>query len=140
VPLKTTHDEQLNLNLTPMIDVAFLLIIFFMLGTRFVGDEQKIKLNVPVVGHSPSLANLPGRFVINVTRDGQIAIDQRPVTVAQLTDELRGAGEKGTVSVSIRGDAEGAFQNVASVMAACRAAGVRNMAVCVRSETKSRLR
>ncbi len=52
MPLKTHVDEQPSLNLTAMLDVMFLLIIFFMLGTRFVDDERRIGLRVPeVVDH-----------------------------------------------------------------------------------------
>ena len=49
MPLKTHIDEQPSLNLTAMLDVMFLLIIFFMLGTRFVDDERRIGLKVPEV-------------------------------------------------------------------------------------------
>ena len=56
MPLKTHLDDEPTLNLTAMLDVMFLLIIFFMLGTRFIDDERKIGLRVPEVvdrGRSP---------------------------------------------------------------------------------------
>ena len=49
MPLKTHLDEQPTLNLTPMIDIVFLLIIFFMVGTKFTELERKIALQVPEV-------------------------------------------------------------------------------------------
>ena len=49
MPLKTHLDDEPTLNLTAMLDVMFLLIIFFMLGTRFIDDERKIGLRVPEV-------------------------------------------------------------------------------------------
>ncbi len=47
MPLKTHQDEQPTLNLTPMIDIVFLLIIFFMVGTKFAEWENKLALKVP---------------------------------------------------------------------------------------------
>ena len=44
MPLKTHQDELPTLNLTPMIDVVFLLIIFFLVGSQFTGTEKKIKV------------------------------------------------------------------------------------------------
>ncbi len=49
MPLKTHPDETPALNLTAMLDVMFLLIIFFMLGTRFADQERQIALQVPTV-------------------------------------------------------------------------------------------
>jgi biopolymer transport protein ExbD len=47
MPLKTNLDEQPSINLTPMIDIVFLLIIFFMVGTKFVEMERKIAVQGP---------------------------------------------------------------------------------------------
>ena len=52
MPLKTHLDEQPSLNLTPMIDIVFLLIIFFMVGTKFTELERKIALEVPQISES----------------------------------------------------------------------------------------
>ena len=78
MPLKTHIDDEPTLNLTAMLDVLFLLIIFFMLGTRFVDDERKIGLSVPKVVDKGSLTAAPSRCVVNVYLDGTIALDQSP--------------------------------------------------------------
>ena len=80
MPLKTHVDEQPSLNLTAMLDVMFLLIIFFMLGTRFVDDERQIGLRVPEVVDRGQLAAAAERKSVNVYRDGAITLDQKPVT------------------------------------------------------------
>ena len=56
MPLKTHIDGEPALNLTAMLDVMFLLVIFFMLGTRFIDDERKIGLRVPEVSRSSAAA------------------------------------------------------------------------------------
>ncbi len=81
MPLKTHLDEPPTLNLTAMLDVMFLLIIFFMLGTRFVDDERQIALRVPEVVDRGALDAAAERKTVNVYRDGTITLDQKPVTL-----------------------------------------------------------
>ena len=76
MPLKTHLDDEPTLNLTAMLDIMFLLIIFFMLGTRFVDDERKIGLRVPEVVDRGALTPAPARRTVNVYRDGAITLDQ----------------------------------------------------------------
>ncbi len=133
MPLKTNFDEQPSMNLTPMIDIVFLLIIFFMVGTRFVEMERNIAVQVPAVRDVQTLSPPPERRVINVYRDGQISLDRQPVTLDQLTSELTiGRQQYAELGVIVRGDAEGTFQNVASVLNACRQAGIAEMGISVR--------
>jgi biopolymer transport protein ExbD len=114
MPLKTNLDEQPSINLTPMIDIVFLLIIFFMVGTKFVEMERKIAVQVPAVRDAQTLTPAPEKRVINVYQDGQISLDRKPVTLDQLTAELAaGQRQYSDLGVIVRGDAEGAFQNVA---------------------------
>jgi len=133
MPLKTHIDEQPTLNLTPMIDIVFLLIIFFMVGTKFTELERKIGLKVPEVVDRGALSTAPERRIIKVYRDGTIMLDKVPVTLEQLTTQLADArSQYSDLGVLIRGDARGEFQLVASVLNACKQAGVRDLGISVR--------
>ncbi len=135
MPLKTYQSEDPVLNLTPMIDVLFLLIIFFMVGTKFAGNEKKIKLQLPSVGRVATLTAAPQARLVHVLHDGSVKLDTADVSLAELTQQLAAAREEyPMLSVTIRGDAQGAFQNVAATMAACRAAGINDMAISVKVE------
>lgn len=132
MPLKIHLEEQPAMNLTSMIDVLFLLIIFFMVGTKFSDMENSLELQVPKVADAGPANDVSQAHRISVLRDGRILFDQREVTVAALTKELtRLQAEKPGLAVIVRGDGEGAFQNVADVLAACRKSGVQKLDVAV---------
>jgi len=133
MPLKTHLDEQPTLNLTPMIDIVFLLIIFFMVGTKFTELERKISLKVPEVVDRGALTAAPERKVVNVYRDGAITLDGATVSLEQLTAQLTAArAQYSDLGVLVRGDAEGEFQGVAAVLNACKQAGVGDLGISVR--------
>lgn len=133
MPLKTHLDETPTINLTPMIDVVFLLIIFFMVGTKFSELERKIALNVPEVGKENATATVPRSQVVSVYRDGRIALNGEELSRGRLVNELAAVHKRSpTTAVIIRGDAEGAFQYVADVLSACREAGINDLGISVR--------
>ncbi len=133
MPLKTHLDEQPTLNLTPMIDIVFLLIIFFMVGTKFTELERKISLKVPEVVDRGALTAAPERKVVNVYRDGAITLDGAIVSLEQLTARLTATrAQYSDLGVLVRGDAQGEFQGVAAVLNACKQAGVGDLGISVR--------
>ncbi len=130
--LKTQPDEIPTLNLTSMIDVLFLLIIFFMVATRFEDAERDIAVKVPRVNAQAAAAPAPPRKVIDVHRDGHIAFDHRTVSPDELLAALRAAKQaRADLGVVVRGDGDGAFQNVATVLSACRRAGISDLGISV---------
>ena len=132
MPLKTYQDQGPELNLTPMIDIVFLLIIFFMVGTKFAELERTVTLDVPRVSQLGALTSVTTRRVVNVFQDGSIYLDQQPVTVGQLQTELRQAlALTPELGVVVRGDAAGPFQSVATVLNACRQSGIRDLGISV---------
>jgi biopolymer transport protein ExbD len=134
MPLKTHLDDEPTLNLTAMLDVMFLLIIFFMLGTRFIDDERKIGLRVPEVVDRGALTAAPARREVNVYRDGTVTLDKATVSLEQLTQMLAAARRQySDLSVLVRGDARGEFQNVAAVLTACKQAGIQDLGITVRT-------
>jgi len=139
MPLKTHSDDQPSLNMTPMIDCVFLLLIFFLLGTKFTELERKIGLRIPEVRNAQALSPAPSKKVVNVHRDGTVTLDQTAVTLDDLTSRLKQArSQYADLGVLVRGDAQGQFQRVAEVLNACKQAGVAELGIGVRPlpETK----
>lgn len=133
MPLKTHFDEQPTLNLTPMIDIVFLLIIFFMVGTTFTQAERDLELQVPEVRNAGALTDAPAKRVINVYRDGRVTLDRQSVTLSQLTSRLHAAREQyPQLGVHVRGDAKALHQRVTEVLCACKRAGIKELGISVK--------
>ncbi len=132
MPLKTHLDEQPTLNLTPMIDIVFLLIIFFMVGTKFSERERNIPLQLPEVYDRGTLTAAPAQRIINVYRDSRITLDRTEVSLKELTEQLAAArSQYPELDVLIRGDARVEHQHVVAVLNACKQVGIQNLGVSV---------
>jgi biopolymer transport protein ExbD len=133
MPLKTHQDHEIKLDLTPMIDVVFLLVIFFMAATKFSEREQDIDLNLPEVAAAAAASSAPKQRVVTVADSGQVALDGDDVSLVQLTERLAAArSEFPNTSVVIRGDAACAFQHIAAALAACKDAKISDLGITVR--------
>ena len=133
MPLKTHFDDEPTLNLTAMLDIMFLLIIFFMLGTKFIESERKIALKLPEVSDRGALTPAPEKRNVTVYRDGSITLDKKPITLEKLTATLAEARKQyADLGVLVRGDAHGEFQNVAAVLNACKQAGIKELGITVK--------
>jgi biopolymer transport protein ExbD len=133
MPLKTQHDEAPALNLTSMIDVLFLLIIFFMVATKFDQMERNIEVAVPEVGQAGDSEPPPQPLVVTVLAEGRVELDGTPVTFEELTERLAAARTPlSEPSVVIRGDSQCAFQHIASALSACQQAGISDLGITVR--------
>ena len=137
MPLKTSADEQPSLNLTPMIDIVFLLIIFFMVGTRFTElneAEKNLPLKVPTVASAKALTEAPRKNVINIFEDGTITLNDQAVEIEKLRADLKEAkAQYPKTGVVVRGDAKISLQRVADVLTACRDAGISSMGINVKT-------
>ncbi|MCA9135475.1 MAG: biopolymer transporter ExbD [Planctomycetales bacterium] len=132
--LRQSRTEDPTINLTPMIDVVFLLVIFFMVGAKYSQREGRIPVNVPGVDQPRAMVRGPDKWIVEVTREGQIYLDGREVTVDGLRSELsRGQAEFPNLGVVVRGDGEGTLDTYARVLSVCSAAGVRELDVAVKA-------
>jgi len=74
------------INIAPVVDVLFLLLIFFMVTSTFV-EQPNIKLELPSTRHSE--ATKIERMVLTISRDGQLFLQDKPVEKKDLEKELR---------------------------------------------------
>jgi len=130
MPLKTPESslQDPEINLTPMIDVVFLLIIFFMVGTQFTNRERKYDIDLPTVAEAAPLTELPDDLVINVDREGKMFLADKAVSLTQLEQELAKArGNYADLGVIIRGQGTGPYQHIADVLSICQKVQIKKM-------------
>lgn len=134
--LPETDAELDGPNMTPVIDMVFLLLIFFLCATRFDQEERELTANLPEVVQAEPLSMPPQEIVVNVTRDGQYVVMQQTLAEEQLAALLGEASLKNpsTQAVLIRGDAEAAWRAGVRVMGLCNRAGITNYRVAVVQE------
>ena len=114
-------------DLTPMIDVVFLLIVFFMVVGKMIQDE-KIPIAIPIAEASKVPEDAGNRDTVTLTADGTIFKGVQPVTI----DQLQALVEKGNKNIKgyrvyLRVDALTPHREVQKVMRACAEAGALNI-------------
>ncbi len=117
------------LDLTPLIDVVFLLLIFFMVSTTFIREPGGIRVDLP---HSDTQEFIQEgeEVVVKIDGDGTIYVDDVPVTEDALKRELQRAvqADPGT-TVIIKADREVEHGQVVRVMDLAKRIGLVKMAV-----------
>jgi biopolymer transport protein ExbD len=137
MPLKAEPLDEPALNLTPMIDIVFNLLIFFMVGTRFADLERQFDVQLPTVGEAQPLTNLPDEIVVNIFEDGKIVVSQKTLTLHELEIRLKEAQARyADQAVLIRGDGGGVYQNVMDVLAVCQRARIANFSLATQLKSE----
>ena len=138
MPLRTESLEEPQLNLTPMIDIVFLLIIFFMVGTRFSEIEQQYDIELPTAASVEPMTSRPDAMVLNVARSGDVTISGEQITLEDLENRLVAARTAyAEQSVLIRGDGEGIYQGVIDVMDICHRAKIHRFSLAFQPIAKA---
>src|SRR5262245_40061219 len=103
-----------DINVTPMLDLAYVLLVIFIIMTT--ASVQGVKVDLPKASNSPSLAK-PQTKAITVTESGQMFLDTYPVTMEELEQRLRELkAVNPSFPVVIKGDAHVQYEKVIAVL------------------------
>lgn len=114
------------INISSLLDVMFILIIFFLATTTFRQEERDAQVQLPDAGDTQTLSASPSVLVINVRSDGSYLLGANPVDLSDLRTYLSEAAERGTAKVLVRGDQNARHGAVAAAVLACKQAGIHS--------------
>jgi len=125
------QEENFGLELTPLIDVVFLLLIFFMVSTAFVDFPRRMEINLPT-SKSASEDNQPAKLEIEMTADKQVFLDGKKISLSDFEKKLSELTEPGKSKALIRADKNLPYGDVIRVMGLLQAAKVLDISVAVK--------
>ena len=129
IPSRNTRG-RVTMNMTPMIDVVFLLIIFFLVSSHLARQETQVALDLPTASTGEPLEESPRqRVTINVMPGGQVLLAGQPVAAEELAAKLKFERSRSDsdLEVRIRGDRDVPYSAIEPLLVACAEAGVWNV-------------
>lgn len=129
--LKPDRREEIDLNLTPLIDVVFLLLIFFMVSTTFQ-KTSKLKIDLPEASNKAS-QQVNKKIVIGIDVKGRYYINERQLVNTQLKTLklalLKISGDNKDIAIVLRADAKTPHQSVVTAMDAASQVGLTRLSI-----------
>ena len=115
-------DAISQINVTPLVDVMLVLLIIFMVTAPIL--QQGVTIDLPKVAAGP-LSGEEEQLVVNVTKSGQVLLNDTPLELDQLTEKLRAiAAARPDRQLFVRADQAVPYGQVMRTMGAVRAAGL----------------
>ncbi len=120
-------------NMTPMIDIVFQLLIFFLVSNHLAKLESQMDLPLPIAASGETKDVEPNHTVINIREDGSYIFAGRYVTIDELRRRLADSKlESGDqLAIRIRGDRRVAYEFVEPLLRACAEIGIWNVTFAV---------
>ncbi len=121
--------ESSGFQIAPMIDIVFLLLIFFLVTWNFSKDEMELDVQVPTAREGKESRRAVGEVILNVKADGSVIMNRRELN----TEELQVALSKiqklyPDQAVVLRGDETTEYSRIVEVLDVCRSANIWNVA------------
>jgi biopolymer transport protein ExbD len=135
--LRADADEEMKINMDPMIDCMFQLILFFLITTSFIRLEQDLSINLPIHSKELKIKTPPARPIVVCVKHlpGGKAfyhVENERISIPALTINLSRARVRNKdQAVVIRGDRSVLWDHVAAVMRACAEAGIAKVSATV---------
>ncbi|MFK8111480.1 MAG: ExbD/TolR family protein [Rubripirellula sp.] len=128
-----------TLSLTPLIDVVFLLLIFFLVTSEFEDEERRLDIVLPSATSAVPMTSRPREIVIDIDAKGAVYLRGQATDLDELGRLLRVAvtSNPTSQSVVIRADRSTSFQPVVSVMDVCNQTGVSDYSVTTQEGPES---
>jgi biopolymer transport protein ExbD len=124
-------DEEVGISLTSLIDVIFLLLIFFMVATTLVDPSRKLDVQLPEA-KAAAADNRTKTVTIEMDNGGRISVNGEDVEMNVLEGRLRELGQEGKNTAILRADRRLDYGRVVQVIGLSRTAGFQDIAIAVK--------
>ena len=130
--------------MTSMIDVVFLLLIFFLVTYQITEQEKDLRIQLPSTAEGSQEVRVANKIVVNISKDKVITIDGRVFTLPELREtldrivkaaELAGEGAADRQPIRVRGDTEWEYGEIMKVIDEIKRAGIWNVDLTTRTPT-----
>lgn len=123
---RSSESSTSIINISSLVDIMFILIIFFLATTTFRQEERDAAVNLPETAGAETLSSSTDVLVVNVRKNGDYLLGSQPLDINKLASQMQAAVEENSQQkVLIRGDKQAMHGNVAAAVLACRRAGVK---------------
>lgn len=131
---RTSNDQISDIDMTPMLDIVFIMLIFFIVTTSFV-KESGIDVNRPTAQTAEKKEQ--GHIIVSIKANGEIWIDKRAVDIRAVRPNVaRLHAENPLGSVIIAADRDTKTHVLVQVMDQIRLAGITNASIATETESK----
>ena len=115
--------------IAPMVDIVFLLLIFFLVTWNFSRSETELDVKVPKAREGKETRRAVGEVILNVKSNGTVVMNRRQMNATELQDTLQKiASLYPDQAVILRGDESTDYRHVVEVLDICRRANIWNVA------------
>ena len=126
ISVKEPKTGVASIELTPIIDMVFLLLIFFLVATTFHQTEREMQIVLPASATAGPISSVLREIIINVDEEGEIIVSGINMTPEDLhnliMEAVAGNPEQ---KVTVRGDRATAYANIVRVLDVCKSAGIQ---------------
>ena len=134
IPKSNDRSRSLNINMTPMIDVVFLLIIFFLVSSHLARRENELPLDLPTAASGEDMKDVEtARVTLNVEGDGRLSLAGSQIDSGELASRLAAARKRQgkDLELRIRADRGVAYRHVSPVLRAAAENQIWNVSFAV---------
>jgi biopolymer transport protein ExbD len=117
---------EASIELTPLIDMVFLLLIFFLVASSFQQTEREMQIALPVASSAGPISMALRELIINVDENGDIYVSGARISEEDLKAMVEQAvSANPDQKVTVRGDRTTAYANIVRVLDVCKGSGVQ---------------
>jgi biopolymer transport protein ExbD len=122
----TVQQDTVSIEMMPLIDMVFLLLIFFLVATTFHQTEREMQIALPFADSAGPISSTLREIIVNVDKDGRIIVSGQTIQPEELRAMIgRAIAANPQQKVTVRGDRNAAYGGVVAVLDICKGGGIQ---------------